>query len=137
MKPDQLQVKYAMATLITLLLAFPGFPARAQDCIDSIASTVPLQQYLTYDNGTVEDTQHKIMWMQCSIGQTWQQGKCLGTPRHMSWEEALTTARAAQFADYSDWRLPTLHELNRITELRCQKPAINLMLFPDTLSADF
>jgi hypothetical protein len=54
----------------------------------------------------------------------------------MTWEEALRAADASQFAAHSDWRLPTIHELSSIVELRCQQPAINLALFPAT-AGDF
>ena len=77
------------------------------------------------------------MWMQCSVGQQWTNGQCLGTAKTLTWNNALQQANQSRFAKFSDWRLPTIHELSRITELQCQQPAINLKIFPNTKPMDY
>jgi hypothetical protein len=126
--------------MFILVIAAPLFVAaesRAQNCIESIPPTTQINHYRSNDNGTVHDLQRHLIWMRCSIGQTWQDGQCLGAPETTTWEDALATANASGFADHTDWRLPTLHELSGITELRCQQPAINLTLFPGALAGDY
>ncbi|WP_455366983.1 Lcl C-terminal domain-containing protein [Kaarinaea lacus] len=137
MKTHQLFVNRPGAILKILCLALHPIQASAQDCIDTIARTTQVSHYQINDNGTVENTPHNIMWMRCSLGQIWQNGHCRGNPHAMTWDEALTAAKASRFAEHSDWRLPTIHELSAITELRCQQPAINLSLFPDTSIGDY
>jgi hypothetical protein len=122
-----------------LVFAAPGNQAQsqAQNCVESIFPTTLVKDYRIYDNGTVRDSRNGLMWMQCSVGQIWQNGQCLGVPVTTTWEKALAAARDSRFAGHADWRLPTIHELSSITELRCQQPAINLTLFPGSLTGDY
>jgi len=112
-------------------------PTPAQECVDTIASTTSLEHYQINNDGTVTDNKHGLIWMQCSIGQIWSDGSCLGEPELVTWENAINTANKFRFAGHDGWRLPTIYELSRITELRCQQPAINFKLFPNTLSGDY
>jgi len=137
MKSQRQLLARTVIMLITLVLAFIAFRVQAQDCVDSIDSTTKVEHFRINNNGTVLDTRRNIEWMRCSVGQTWQDGKCAGTPHVMSWEKALATAEASQLKEYNDWRLPTIHELSSIAELRCQQPAINLILFPATFTGDY
>lgn len=132
----QLMVR-TVTILITLMLAFAAFRVQAQDCVDSIDSTVKVEHFRINNHGTVLDTRRNIEWMRCTVGQNWRDGKCTGTAELMTWDKALATANSTMLAKYSDWRLPTIHELSSIAELRCQQPAINLILFPATLSGDY
>ncbi|WP_455218675.1 Lcl C-terminal domain-containing protein [Kaarinaea lacus] len=95
------------------------------------------QRYQVNNDGTVSDDKNNLMWMQCSVGQRWSNGQCLGTAQAMTWHRALQEANSFRLANYSNWRLPTIYELSRIAELRCQQPAINLALFPGTAPADY
>lgn len=129
-------MKASKLFILYILTILPG-QGLTQNCIDTISSTSPTQHFHTNKDGTVSDTKNKLMWMQCSAGQRWSNGRCLGTVQTMTWDKALQEANQSHFAKHSDWRLPTIHELSRIIELRCQQPAINLTLFPDSPSVDF
>jgi len=122
---------------IFCILTLPPTEGFAQQCVDRISASSVIQHYHINSNGTVSDRKNKLMWMRCSAGQRWSNGQCLGTARIITWQKALQEANHYRFARYSNWRLPTIYELSRITELRCQQPAINLNLFPDTPSLDF
>jgi len=123
--------------LVLCILAIPSAQGMAQDCIDTISATFAVQHYHINSNGTVSDKKNQLMWMQCSEGQQWSNGQCLGTAQAMTWDKAQQEANHSRFAKYSNWRLPTIHELSGIIELRCQQPAINLQFFPGTPSLDF
>ncbi|WP_455222906.1 Lcl C-terminal domain-containing protein [Kaarinaea lacus] len=122
---------------IVIALALIATQGHTQDCVDTIASTTVVENYQINDNGTVHDIKRGIVWMQCSVGQTWRAGECQGIPRTVTWENSLQIANASQFAGHTDWRLPTIYELSSISELRCQKPAIDLTLFPETYVGDY
>lgn len=59
-----------------------------------------------YDNqdGTITDNATGLMWMQSGSEDTY------------NWEEALSYAEGMDFAGYSDWRLPTIKELQSIID---------------------
>ena len=121
---------------LCILVTFPT-AGLAQSCVDNISKTATRKHYLLNNDGTVSDTKTKLMWMQCSLGQKWSNGQCLGKTRTITWNKALQEANDFRFARYSNWRLPTIKELSRITELQCQQPAIDLKLFPHTPPVDY
>lgn len=94
------------------------------------------------------------MWMRCTIGQTWQNYTCIGDATRFTWDDAMKLS--VSFASYSDWRLPTIQELESLiycsnniqynfneTDSGCggnpnqnhQSPTINLEKFPNTPAA--
>ena len=137
MKSRSLSGHHIMSLQLAILLALAAMQIRAQDCVDTIASTTNISHYRINKDGTVYDKKHDVEWMRCSIGQTWRNGSCLGEAELVTWEKASNAANTSRFAGHSSWRIPTIYELSRITELRCQQPAINLELFPNTLSGDY
>ncbi len=96
----------------------------------------PTSRFEDAGDGTVTDKQSKLMWMRCSIGQSWTQGTCAGQSALLNWAEAEQAAKGVnkkgQFF-YSDWRLPQLPELASIAERQCKSPRINLEIFPNTV----
>jgi uncharacterized protein (TIGR02145 family) len=77
--------------------------------------TPPTQHHKTYtihNNGTVTDKQTNLMWMSCSMGQTWNGETCLGEAKKYNWHDAQELA--INFAGYDDWRMPTIAELNTL-----------------------
>lgn len=87
--------------------------------------------FTLHNNGTVTHNATSLMWMRCSIGQTWQGERCTGVASEFTWQQALTQ-NGTNYAGYSDWRLPNKNELASIVELRCYNPSINDAIFPDT-----
>ena len=109
----------------------------AQTCVNSIVPTIDLSNYELNDNGSITDLNNKLMWSRCAVGQSWQEGKCIGEALLNTWDEAQALAKASTTFSFNDWRLPSIHELSAITELSCENPAINLVLFPNTHSLSY
>ncbi len=82
--------------------------------------TVAGKTYIIYDNGTVLDTQTDLLWMRCAVGQTWTGSTCTGKAKEFNWETA--KEQTANFAGYSDWRIPSIKELRSLVYCSNGKP---------------
>jgi hypothetical protein len=113
------------------------------DPTTAVPATTPTANFTIHDNGTVTDTTAGLMWMRCSLGETWGGSTCTGTASTWTWEQALQVAQdinsgssnadndsAVGFAGHTDWRLPNKNELASIVEDRCHSPSLNELLFP-------
>ncbi len=122
-----------------LLGAALSLPVHAQTCLDSIDNTTPTDIFVDNANGTITDMTTGLMWMRCSVGQTFQasDNQCIDDAQQLNWQQALTTAHGFSFANFNDWRVPNLKELTSLVERQCVRPAINVELFPSTPSDDY
>lgn len=114
-------------------------------------------RYRDNGNGTITDSKTNLTWMRCSLGQQWTGTTCAGVAMEMNWNDALKTAMSYSYAGHSDWRVPTVDELDtlvycskgrkpsarpngenvRDTNGEClgdnyQRPTINIRAFPNT-----
>lgn len=115
-----------------------------------------LERFIVHDDGTVTDTRLGLIWMRCSVGQTWTGSGCAGQARQLNWDQAMKVPAGFSFAGRSDWRLPTQPELYSITHCSTgrrsepnpeglgggcvgdyQRPTILESVFPDTPAASF
>jgi hypothetical protein len=107
---------------------------------NAVPATTPVFSFTDHGDGTVTHNATGLMWMRCSLGQTWISG-CTGTVASYSWKNSLEAVRNLNsfggFAGHADWRLPNKNELASIVEDRCWTPAINGSVFPDTPSGRF
>lgn len=101
-------------------------------CVSSIPASSPSSRFVDNSDGTVTDMRTGLMWMRCSVGQSWTGATCTGTATKHTWADALAQAQASTFATQGDWRLPNVKELLSIVERRCENPAINSEIFPAT-----
>lgn len=121
-----------MVALLLVLLSLPAGLAAAQSCQDAIRATAPGANFSLRSDGTARDNTTGLIWMRCSLGQTWDGKTCSGEAATFAWAAALPAAQRHAFAGYSDWRIPNKNELESIVEERCISPAINVTTFPAT-----
>ena len=93
------------------------------------APTTPTEDFTDNDDGTVTHRITGLTWMRCAMGMTWTGTTCSGTASPYTWDQAkvLTTV----FAGKSDWRLPSIAELNSIVEFAGTYGLINATMFPN------
>ncbi|MBL4660917.1 MAG: DUF1566 domain-containing protein, partial [Alcanivoracaceae bacterium] len=77
--------------------------------------------------GTVIDKERNLMWMRCSLGQTWnnRRRKCSGHATKHTFDEAQAQAENSSYAGYKDWRVPTIEELVTLVYCSTGKPKID------------
>lgn len=123
-------------SLIALMIL--SCTAGAYECKDSIESTTRTENFLDNLDGTLTDLRFGLAWQKCSYGQTWDKsdGRCKGEQKTFpTWSDAIASQDAinAEKANgHSDWRLPSIKELQSIVERRCRQPAINDAIFNGT-----
>jgi len=100
----------------------------AQTCNNQMTPSIKTGQFIDNGDSTVSDAVNLLMWDQCSYGQTYSDGQCLGAPTQFdTWKEALVVANSIE-GKY----LPNLKELAILVERACFKPSISREAFPDT-----
>lgn len=132
----------ALIVLSWLLVQFPAYAVVT--CANentAVPATTPTSHFVIRANGTASDLTTGLMWMRCSVGQTWTGSTCTGVASTHTWQDALQAAQSLNadggFAGHGDWRLPNKNELESIIERRCWSPAINAAVFPGTPSTWF
>ncbi|NSY33926.1 DUF1566 domain-containing protein [Pseudoalteromonas sp. JC28] len=130
-------MKTSTTFLLTLLVFGGAFNVAYGECKDNITPSTPNSRFALNENGTVTDTQTGLMWMRCSLGQTWDGSTCTGSASTYTWAQALASADESNYAGFSDWYLPNIKELNSIVETACYDPAINQTVFPNTPSSGY
>ena len=108
-------------------------------CWDTGSAPKPSTQYVVQSStGAVVDVLTNLMWKRCAEGLSGT--SCAGgTASLLTWDEGNTAAAASGFAGYSDWRMPTLAELQSLVPSDCGTPgpSINATVFPNTAAQYF
>lgn len=84
-------------------------------------AAAPPGRFVALGDGTTADT---------VTGLTWQEPLGSG---HMNWVTAYTYCEDLVLAGHSDWRLPSINELQSIVDETATNPAIDLTAFPGTV----
>jgi len=124
--------------LFTIVLLLFSSPVTFAACTASIIASTPTADFVNHGNGTVTHTKTGLMWKQCSEGLSGV-GCATGAATFHTWQAALQLAEALNagggFVGFADWRVPNIKELNSIVERQCNTPAINVTIFPATVSS--
>ncbi len=102
----------------------------------TLPESTPTTDFTDHGNGTVTHTLTGLMWKRCAQGKTWSGTTCTGTASEFTWADALTQAKNETYpaSGYTDWRLPSIKELQTLHESCGYRPAMNQVVFP-TISA--
>ena len=125
--------------IATALAASPAAVARDAHCDDEVGereATTPDSDFAMLGNGVVQHRPTGLQWAQCAIGQRAVSGTCTGNATVFSWSDASQAVErvnaTGEIGGHTDWRLPTVEELNTIVEKCREAPAINTSIFPNT-----
>jgi len=104
---------------------------QAQTCNRAVERSAEDSRYFIMANGEeILDLKTRLVWMRCSLGQSWSGAACTGIANNYSWQAAFQAAKN----NGGDWRLPDIQELQSLVEVACYSPAINDVIFPGTVS---
>jgi Protein of unknown function (DUF1566)/Viral BACON domain len=79
--------------------------------------------YADNGDGTVTDTSTGLMWQQQAGSST------------QTWEQALAYCEGLNLGGHTDWRLPTIKELQSLVDYSLYGPAINTTYFPNAAAS--
>ncbi len=103
-----------------------GIPATAEDAL-----------FVSQASGEMLHVASNLIFMRCSLGQTWDGSTCMSEPKAYNWQQALQASVNTEFNNLKSWRLPNIKELSVITERACVRPAVNDAIFPNTSPDDY
>ena len=129
-----------LLTQVILVGAASAQGAAAQQTCVAGQSSLQVTRFRDNGDGSVTDVDSKLMWMRCSVGQSWVNAQCTGQATAYNWPDAVREANQISRsgdAFFNDWRLPALRDLATITDRGCENPRTNLILFPGTPSSVF
>lgn len=130
-------MKILPTILVVCILIFISRTGLPQTCQSSIEATAAASFFNLHDDGTATDTRTGLRWARCAIGQQFSGNRCKKKAISMRFQDAQAAIQKFTLGQYKHWRLPTVSELSRIVETRCNTPAINEIVFPDTPSKSF
>ena len=105
-----------------ILLAPPTFASNAQ--------------FVAKDH-IVIDLRSGVEWLRCSVGQRWNGTECVGDIVKLNQEMSVQAIELANEQLGGNWRLPTREELENIVCHKCNRPKIDLSIFPNTPAEPF
>ena len=128
-----------MNKFILLTISLLCSQLSAQSTVSYIDNEWPDNRYLVHGDGTATDVNTGLVWMQCSLGQTYKltnsgngidsYSSCDGSATSYStWQEALSVAEEHG----AGWRLPNYKELSSLVARDRYYPSINASVFPNT-----
>ena len=80
------------------------------------------------------DASSRLVWMRCTVGQSWDGTHCSGHIRKFDFGGAVAFAQQKAASTGKAWRVPNAKELYSLVDNAQLRPAIDAGVFPDTLA---
>ena len=91
--------------------------------------------FALHGDGTITDGRTGLIWQKCNYGNLGDNCAMYESrTQEFNWKSALAACSELELADYADWRLPSVKELESIVLYNTNMPTINRTYFPNTLS---
>ena len=104
------------------------YPQSKVRCVSG--TPLPLSSFIDNGNSTVTDNTTGLMWEQKT-----DDGSSRDKDIKRTWNESLQYCEDLVLGGYSDWRLPTSREQERIVDTGKSNPAVDTQFFPNTQNA--
>lgn len=114
-----------LALIACLWLCHPAHAQSADNPKQSEGGSCPFfMRFTDNGNGTVTNPRTGLMWKHCPEGASWNGKVCSGIGTSMNWVQAMKAAKASRYAGHSDWRLPTVRELQSTNAEFCESEMV-------------
>ncbi len=101
------------------------YPLSKVRCVSG--TSLPESSFVDNGNGTVTDNTTGLMWEQKT-----DDGSSRDKDIARTWKDSLKYCQVLILGGYTDWRLPTAREQERIVDLEKSWPAVDTQFFPNT-----
>jgi hypothetical protein len=86
-----------------------------------LTNPIHAEPYLLHTSGSmVLDKATGLVWMRCTLGETWDGKTCVGEKRGVTFSEAVQTAKSLNetggFGGYTDWAVPKIRQLHSLVD---------------------
>lgn len=90
-----------------------------------VSTSFSISHFTDNNNGTLTDNYTGLMWQKTPIGKTY------------TWDSALFYASSFSLAGFSDWRLPTIKELQSLNDPKLVNPSFDKNVFSNLVVGDY
>ena len=145
------ELRNIVATAFSILaIAGCGGETVDQACAEYFAQTPSSLKEM--GPGVLQDSESGLVWFRCNLGQTYENGECIGNPINKDFESTMAeldllgeetsfasnpqrrrSAQGSRRVSFSDvnWRMPTESDYDSITDVPCHSPKVDVTMFLD------